>query len=454
MMEDKFHDECAVIGVVGVPEASKLCYLGLYAMQHRGQEGAGIVSFDGQEPLVHKAIGLVADGFSSDVLSRLRGKSAIGHARYATSGSKDSSNLQPLLARVSTDSYAIAHNGNLVNFRDVRKTLEEDGAIFAANADSEVILHLLARSTKPEFEERLVDALTAVTGAYSLVLMYSGRLFAVRDPHGVRPLSIGKVKSGYVAASETCAFDLIEAKFVRDVEPGEIVELTSEGIRSIACLPRAEHAACVFEKIYFLRPDSEIEGEAIYELRKRLGSVLANESNVKADVVVPVPDSGTPAAKGFADESGIRFEFGLMRNHYVGRTFIEPQQSIRDFGVKIKLNPVRSTIEGKRVVLVDDSLVRGTTSKKIVSMVRSAGAKEVHVRISSPPTIKPCHYGIDTPSEEELIASSRSNEEIRSYIGADSLEYLTLEGMYKAVRGKREKHCDACFSGLYKLGTP
>ncbi len=455
-MEDKFHDECAVVGVIGEPEAAKYCYLGLYSMQHRGQEGAGIVSTDGKTMCTHRDMGLVADVFNEEILSGLHGDAAIGHTRYATHGSKNLQNLQPFVANFSSNSFAIAHNGNLINAAEIREDLEKTGSIFSTTSDTEVFLHLIAHQTKENsITEKLSAALQTVKGAYSLVVLGYQRLIAVRDPAGVRPLSLGKIGDSYVVASETCAFDLLGADYVRDVEPGEIVEITRDGkLKSIKPFKKHEKTFCVFEYIYFSRPDSNVEGRNVYSTRRRLGAELAKEHPIDADLVIPVPDSGVPAALGYAQESKIPFEFGLIRNHYVGRTFIEPQQSIRDFGVKIKLNANSGVLEGKKVIVVDDSVVRGTTCRKIVKMLKQAGAKEVHFRISSPPTTGPCHYGIDTPSKEELIASSKSVEEIKKYFDADSLGYLSAEGLYKAVNGKQSNFCDACFTGNYRLGEP
>ena len=459
---DSFHDECAVVGIIGVPEAAKFAYLALYALQHRGQEGAGIVSADAKEVYVYRDMGLVAEVFTPEVLEGLLGSLAVGHTRYATFGSKDRQNLQPFLANAGDDFLVVAHNGNLINAVELRAELEAQGALFASTSDTEVILHLAARENRAlGWSDRLAKALERVQGAYSLVIATKGRMFAVRGPNAVRPLSLGKIGSGYIAASETCAFDLVGAEFVRDIEPGEILEITEAGeLKSnlsmqVAAKSRGENPAfCVFEYIYFSRPDSNIDGVNVYQARKSFGEELAKDHPVVADIVIPVPDSGVPAAIGYAAASGLPCEFGLIRNHYIGRTFIEPQQSIRDFGVKVKLNANASVLRGKRVVVVDDSVVRGTTCKKIVKMLRSAGALEVHFRISSPPTKGPCYYGIDTPSYGELIASKYSVEEIRQFIGADSLGYLSSEGMYRALDRNPRGFCDACFTGNYRLGTP
>ena len=454
-MFDKFHDECAVIGVINNPEAAKFCYLGLYAMQHRGQEGAGIVSTDGTGMYAYRDMGLVADVFDNDILDKLEGPAAIGHARYATFGGKDFQNLQPFVANFSDNALALGHNGNLINANEVRRELESVGAIFSSTSDTEVMLHLIARAKESSFVGKVAGALKQVRGAYSLAIMTYDRMLAVRDPAGVRPLSLGKIGDGYIIASETCAFDLVGATFVRDIEPGEILEITIDGkMTSNYDLRDGNTAFCVFEYIYFARPDSDIGGRNVYLARKNLGRELAREHPVDADLVIPVPDSGVPAALGFAQEAGLPMEFGLIRNHYVGRTFIEPSQSIRDFGVKVKLNPNDNLIAGKRLIVVDDSIVRGTTCRKLVKMFRDSGAKEIHFRISSPPTTGPCYYGIDTPSKEELIGSSNTIEQIRAYIGADTLGYLSIEGMYRALESPRANYCDACFSGEYRLGCP
>ena len=450
---DRFHDACGVVGIWGSGEAANLAYLGLYALQHRGQESAGIVASDGKSLHLEKAMGLVADVFTETRLRRLKGSMAIGHVRYSTTGSSQLKNAQPILATYRHGTVALAHNGNLVNAHQLKAELEAEGSIFSSSSDSEVIVHLLARSQSDDLVEAAAEALGRVAGAYSLVVMNERELLGIRDPRGLRPLSLGRLGDAWVLASESCAFDLIEATFVRDVDPGEIVRIGPQGVRSYRPMPPARPAQCIFEYIYFERPDSLLFGQNVARVRRALGRRLAQEQPVEADLVIPVPDSGVPAALGFAEESKIPFDHGLIRNHYVGRTFIEPKQSIRHFGVKIKLNPVRELLEGKRVVVVDDSIVRGTTSRKIVSMVRSAGAREVHMRISSPPTISPCYYGIDTPTRKELIASSHSVEEIRRYIRADSLGYLSMPGLLKAV-GKDEGFCHACFSMQYPVAFP
>ena len=443
---DKFHEECAVVGLIGTPQAANYSYLSLYSMQHRGQEGAGIVSTDGSKMFSYRDMGLVADIFDEATLAMLPGSAAVGHTRYATCGSSDFQNLQPLVANFGDHSYAIAHNGNLVNTVELRSALARDGAIFSTTSDTEVIRPII---------ERVAAALRQVKGAYSLVVLTLDGLVAVRDPAGVRPLSVGRTETGHVVASETCAFDLIGAKFVRDIEPGEILHISPTGaMTSDKSLQTGRHAFCVFEYVYFSRPDSTFGGRNVYIVRKQLGVELAKEHPAEADLVIPVPDSGVPAAVGYAQQCKLPLDLGLIRNHYVGRTFIEPQQSIRDFGVKIKLNPNKDLLSGKRIVVVDDSIVRGTTSKKIVKMLRNAGAKEIHFRISSPPTQGPCHYGIDTPSRDELIASTHSLEQTREFIEADTLGYLSVEGMYRAVNSPREGFCDACFTLNYPLGEP
>jgi amidophosphoribosyltransferase len=453
---DKFHEECAVVGLINVPEASNFCYLGLYALQHRGQEGAGIVTSDGTTMYAHKNMGLVADVFSAETLSTLSGSSAVGHTRYATFGSKDWANLQPFVANFAHNSFAVAHNGNLINATELRQELEESGSIFTSSSDTEVVLHRIAKVPRQNtLLERVAEALKPVKGAYSLAVLSHKSLIAVRDPYGIRPLSLAKLGDGYMVASETCAFDLVGAEFIRDIEPGEILHISKEGkLTSDYSLRGQEKAFCVFEYVYFARPDSSIQGKNVYNVRKNLGKELAREHGIEADLVIPVPDSGVPAAIGYAQEAGLPMEMGLIRNHYVGRTFIEPKQSIRDFGVKVKLNANPDVLAGKRIIVVDDSVVRGTTSRKLVAMLRAAGAKEIHFRISSPPTINSCYYGIDTPSQEELIAATHSHDEVRDYIGADTLAYLSIDGMYKAVGAARELHCDACFSSEYKLGVP
>ena len=452
---DKMHEECGIFGIYGHPEAGNLTYLGLYALQHRGQEASGIVTHDGKAYYLEKGTGLVADIFSEDRLKRLKGSAAIGHNRYSTTGESNLENVQPLMVNYALGTLSMVHNGNLINATFLRDELEAYGAIFQSSMDSEVIIHLIAHSKQERLLQRIVDALERVRGAFSLLFLSEEGLIGVRDPYGVRPLSLGKLKEGYVLASETCAFDLIEAEFVRDIEPGEIIQINKNGVFSYKPFVKTPTAQCVFEYVYFSRPDSHVFSKNVYSIRKRLGRELAAQGKVNADIVIPVPDSGVAAALGFSEASQIPYDTGLIRNHYVGRTFIEPQQSIRHFGVKIKLNAVREILEGKRVVVVDDSIVRGTTSRKIVKMIRAAGAKEIHVRISSPPILSPCFYGIDTPTRQELVASTHDVDEIRKYITADSLEYLSMEGMFRAVynseSGENKHFCTACFSGNYPI---
>ncbi len=450
---DRFHDECGVFGTYGHDAAAHLTYLGLYALQHRGQESCGIVASDGHEHRAHRAMGLVADTFDETRISKLKGRHAIGHVRYSTAGESNLRNAQPICVTTDGGPVAIAHNGNLINAPAIRRELEGRGAIFGSTSDSEVILHLLARSREASLEDRLVDALSRVKGAFSLILMTDDALIAARDPNGFRPLSLGRLGSAWVVASETCALDLIGAEFERDLDPGEVVVIRRGRLRSLRPFARAprEHF-CIFEFIYFARPDSNLLRSNVYAYRKELGRVLAREHPVAADMVVPVLDSGIPAALGYAEESGIPYETALVRNQYVKRTFIEPIQSIRDFRVKIKHNPMRGFIEGKRVILVDDSIVRGTTLRKIVAMIRDAGAREVHLRISAPPTVGPCHYGIDTPTREELIASNHSPDEICEMMEADGLGYLSVEGLRGAAASEIKRgFCDACFSDEYPL---
>lgn len=449
------HEECGVFGIYGHPEAANLTYLGLYALQHRGQEGAGICSSDGRQLFLEKSMGLVADVFSEKRLRRLPGYIAIGHNRYSTAGTSVLKNVQPIVAKFSLGTLAIAHNGNLVSAADLRASLEEEGAIFQSSSDSEVIVHLIAHSKASDIYERVAHAISQISGSFSLLILREKELIAVRDPYGVRPLSFGMKDGAYVIASETCAFDLIGATYIRDVEPGEILIINEQGIESLRIFNSQRKAFCIFEFIYFSRPDSNIFGGInVNEMRKEFGRQLARESSTEADLVIPVPDSGVPAAIGFAEESKIPFDFGLIRNHYIGRTFIEPKHSIRHFGVKIKLNPVRKLLEGKRLIVIDDSIVRGTTSKKIVKMLREGGgAKEVHLKISSPPTIGPCFYGIDTPTRRELIASTHLLDEIRKYVTADSLSYLSLGGLKNIVPSPHD-YCTACFDCNYPISFP
>lgn len=446
---------CGIAGIYNHPEASNLAYLCLYSQQHRGQESAGIVTSDADRFHQHKGMGLVADVFNASILKKLSGVSAIGHVRYSTSGGSSIENAQPFVVNAHDEWLAVSHNGNLTNAAKLRRALENEGSIFQSTMDSEVIMHLIAKSRSVNFVDRIADALSRVEGAYSLLFLCDGKMVAARDPFGFRPLVIGKIGKSFVVVSETCALNLIDADFLREVEPGEIVVFENEEMKSFKnVIPSVgnKRSHCIFEYVYFARPDSNVFGRDVYPIRKGFGRVLAKEHPVDADVVVPVPDSGVPAAIGFSQESGIPFEMGLIRNHYVGRTFIEPSNEIRHFGVKIKLNPAREVFEGKRVVVIDDSIVRGTTSMKIVKMLRKAGAKEVHLRISSPPTSWPCYYGIDTPTREELIASHKSVEKICKFVTADSLAYLSHEGLFWfEKKGEKEWFCDACFSGEYPV---
>ena len=452
---DKFKEECAVMAVYGLPEAANLTYLGLYALQHRGQEAAGIVSADGVRHFVKVGLGLVAEVFSDNrTIEALEGTMAIGHNRYSTHGASTIENAQPIAVRYADGPLALAHNGNLINADAVRSELEREGSIFRSTMDSEVVIHLIAKSRKQRLQDKVVEALSRLEGAYSLAIMSASELIVARDPHGFRPLAIGRLGGGYVFASETCAFDLIDAEFVREVEPGEVIVVNNEGLESIKPFAPQPKKHCIFEYIYFSRPDSTIFGDSVHAVRKRFGRQLARELPVEADYVIPVPDSGVVAALGYAEQSGIPFEKAIIRNHYIGRTFIEPTQSIRHFGVKIKLNPIKEIIRGKRVVLVDDSIVRGTTSKKLIKMVKDAGAREVHFRISSPPTTHSCFYGIDTPARSELIASTWSVKQIADYLKVDSLAYLSIDGMLDAVSNRRGDFCRACFDGDYPVTTP
>ena len=426
-----------------------MAYLGLYALQHRGQESAGIASTDGVDIHVHKSLGHVQEIFTPDVVAQLPGDAAIGHTRYSTAGDTSLMNAQPVVIDCNKGKLALGHNGNLTNAIEVRRRLEHRGSIFQSTSDTEVIVHLIARSSARNLSGAIADALNQVEGAYSLLLLTRDEIYAIRDPRGFRPLCLGRLNGAWVAASETCAFDLIDAEYVREVEPGEMVRISRSGIESIRFAPEKPHQYCIFEHVYFSRPDSVVFGRPVNESRERLGRLLAQEHPAVADLVTPVPDSGVPAAIGYAAESGIPFRMGLIRNHYIGRTFIEPEQAIRDFGVKLKLNPVRRMLEGKRVVLVDDSIVRGTTSRKIVRLMREAGAAEVHVRISCPPTISPCYYGVDTPRREELIGANNSVEQIRQFLGADSLGYLSLKSMRAAVEDTEGKFCTSCYTGSY-----
>ncbi len=453
-MLDKLHEECGVVGVYGHPEAANLVYLGLYALQHRGQESAGIVASTHSKMRLEVGMGLVADVFDPIRILKLPGPLAIGHNRYSTAGKSELVNAQPCMINYSAGSLALAHNGNLVNAHAIRKGLGSKGAIFQSTNDSEVIVHLMAQSKAETFVDQAAEALRQVSGAYSLVLMTKTELVAARDPHGFRPLCLGKLDGAYIVASETCVMDLIEAEFIREIEPGELILINDQGIQSFFPFNKAETKHCVFEHIYFARPDSFIFGEHVYTARKNMGRAMAQESPADVDIVVPVPDSGVVSAMGFAEESGIPFEMGLIRNHYVGRTFIEPQSQIRHFGVKLKLNAVKKIIAGKRVAIIDDSIVRGTTARKIVKMLRDAGAKEIHLRISAPPILHSCFYGIDTPTKEELIAHTHNLEETRQYLAADSLAYLSLEKMMEVLENGKKKFCSACFDGNYPVPIP
>ena len=454
-MFDKLHEECGVFGIYGNPEAANLTYLGLYALQHRGQESAGIAVSDGERMRLSRSMGHIADAFDQRTLEALPGHIAIGHTRYSTAGGSTVQNVQPILIDCAHGEIAIAHNGNLVNARELKDELVHNGSIFQTSSDTEVVLHLYARSRATSVEDALVESITQIRGAYSFVLLTKNRLIAARDPNGFRPLALGKLGDGWIVCSETCAMDLIGATYVRDVEPGEVVIITEAGLRSMKPFPPSPLAQCVFEHVYFARPDSYVFGKSVNEVRTELGRILAREAPADADVVVPVPDSGVCAAIGYAAEAKLPLQMGLIRNHYVGRTFIQPQQSIRHFSVKVKLNPVRSILDGRRVVLLDDSIVRGTTSRKIVKMVKAAGAREVHLRISCPPTLSPCYYGVDTPSRSELIASSHSIDEIRKYVEADSLAYLSIEGLRAAVGDQQQtSYCTSCYTGVYPIAFP
>src|SRR5438874_2166186 len=446
---DKLHEECGVFGIYGHAEAARLTYLGLYALQHRGQESCGITSSNGSELRLERAMGHVAEAFDQSTLDRLPGASAIGHVRYSTAGDVSIREAQPFVVTCQHGQIAVCHNGNLPFAREERKRLEREGAIFSSTSDTEVILHGVARSHAANVSEAIPEVLRETEGAFSMLFLTPKELIAIRDPRGFRPLALGRLGDAWVVASETCAFDLIDAKYIRDIEPGEMVVINEEGLRSSHPLAPQRHAMCIFEHVYFSRPDSMIFGQSVNHSRHKMGRRLAIEQPADADIVVPVPDSGVPAAIGYSAESGLPFRFGLVRNHYVGRTFIEPKHSIRSFGVRIKLNPVRHLIEKKRIALIDDSIVRGTTSKKIVQMVREAGAKEIHVRISCPPTISPCYYGVDTPNKSDLIAAQMSVEEICKFIEADSLGYLSLEGMIDAIGISPDSSCVACWNERY-----
>jgi amidophosphoribosyltransferase len=451
---DELKEECGIFGIFGHPGAASLTSLGLYALQHRGQEAAGIAVGDGTKMRVVRGMGQVADAFKEETINALGGHLAIGHTRYSTAGDSTIENAQPFLIDCAHGQIAVGHNGNFVNARELRDELVRAGSIFQTTSDTEVVLHLYARSKAPSVEEALVESISQVSGAFSMVMLTKNRLIAARDPHGFRPLALGRLGDAWIVSSETCALDLIGATYEREVEPGELIIISDGGLRSIKPYPPAPLAHCVFEHVYFARPDSYVFGQSVNEVRTSFGRNLAAESSIAADVVVPIPDSGVCAAIGFSEASGVPLRFGLIRNHYVGRTFIQPQQSIRDFGVKVKLNPVRSILEGRRVVLVDDSIVRGTTSRKIVRLVRAAGAREVHVRISCPPTISPCFYGVDTPSRKDLIGATHTISEIREFLEADSLAYLSLQGLRDAVGPTRNNYCTSCYTGVYPVSFP
>ena len=454
---DKLHEECGVFGIYGTSDAAAHTALGLHALQHRGQEAAGIVTISGNDFHHHHDLGHVGDIFNhSDVMSKLSGNIAIGHVRYSTAGSKKAKSCQPIYAELDFGGIALAHNGNLTNATKLKNSLINSGSIFNSVMDTEVILHLIAKSELVGIADKIIDALSKVEGAYSIAAIADQTLFAVRDPNGIRPLCLGKLNDSYVVASESCALDIIGAKYIREIEAGELLVINQDGLNSFHPFPKKDSKFCIFEHIYFARPDSYINNQFVYESRKNIGKILANESRVDADVIVPVPDSGVPAAMGYASETNIPFEYGIIRNHYVGRTFIEPTDSVRNLGVKLKHNANPAVIKGKKVILVDDSIVRGTTSKKIVDMVKAAGATEVHLRISSPPTTHSCYYGVDTPDRKQLIAANHSLDEMAKLIGVDSLAYISLDGLYQAIgetkrNNDNPQYCDACFSGKYPV---
>ena len=445
---------CGIFGVHGHKDASFLTYLGLYALQHRGEESAGIITYDGKKIRQHQDMGLVNDIFDKKVLKSLRGNVALGHVRYSTTGSSTINNVQPFLAKHRGGHIAIAHNGNLTNAAILRKDMEDSGSIFQTTMDSEIIIHLLAKLRNKEYTESIPEVLSQLEGAFSLITLVDNMLVGARDSYGIRPLCIGKLDGSYVLSSETCALDLIRAKYIRDVEPGEMVFVSKNGIKSIKLKKKTPCAHCIFEFIYFSRPDSDVYTKNVYLTRKRLGVQLAKEAPAKADFIMSIPDSGNYAAVGYAEESGLPFEIGMIRNHYVGRTFIQPSQNVRDFRVRVKLNPIKNVLKGKRILIVEDSIVRGTTTKSRVKTLRDAGAKEIHMRISCPPIISPCYYGIDFPTKRELIASSRSVKQIRDFVGLDSLEYLSLDGMLKAMLLPKNRFCTGCFAGKYPTETP
>lgn len=449
---DRPREECGVCGIFGHPDAAKLTYFGLYALQHRGQESAGIVASDGKQISQHKAMGLVSEVFDEETIKKLHGHLAVGHVRYSTTGASMLLNAQPFTVTHRGGTLAVAHNGNLVNTRKLRDELENKGSIFQTTMDSEVVVHLLARAAAGDLEKALRESFLQLKGAYSLLLMTEDQLVAVRDPGGFRPLCLGKLNNGaYIVASETCALDLVEAEYLRDVAPGEILIINKDGLRSVFPWPPQQHSFCIFEHVYFARPDSDIFGINVYQSRKKMGKILARECRVAADLVMPFPDSGNYAAIGYSQESGIPLEMGVIRNHYVGRTFIQPTQSMRDFGVRVKLNPVRSFLEGKRVIIIEDSIIRGTTGRWRIKSLRKIGVKEVHMMISCPPTRNPCYYGIDFSSRGELIAASKSVEEIRQFLDLDTLYYLSLEGMIAATGLEASSFCKACFDGIYPI---
>lgn len=455
MLDEMVHDNCGVFGIFGNRRAADLTYLGLYALQHRGQESAGIVTSNDGLFRLHKGMGQVSDVFAEKQnIAKLSGRIAVGHTRYSTTGASSLLNIQPFIITNRRASLAVAHNGNLTNALELKTRLDSKGSIFQTTSDTEIILHLVATSAKKTRFERICDALQKLKGAYSLLFLTEDSIIAARDRHGFRPLALGKLRNSYMVASETCALDIVGARYIRDIEPGEVLEISSAGLKSTRLASNGKHAFCIFEYIYFSRPDSRIFGENVDKVRRRLGRMLAREHPVEADIVIGIPDSANTATLGFAEESGIRFEIGLIRNHYVGRTFIDPQQSVRDLDVKLKFNPVKGVLRGRRVVVVDDSIVRGTTSMKLVKMIRDAGAKEVHFRVSSPPIITPCFFGIDMPTRKELIASSMTVRQIEKYLGVDSLRYLSLEGMLSMPSLPDTTFCHGCFSGKYPIKVP
>lgn len=455
MLDNMMHDKCGVFGIFNNPKAADLTYFGLYSLQHRGQESAGIASSDKGKINLHKGMGEVSEVFSSqEIISKLKGKIAVGHTRYSTTGASSLINIQPFIITNRDRSLVVGHNGNLTNSYQLRKKLDARGSIFQTTSDTEIILHLVALSKKKTQIDRICDALNSCEGAFSLVFLTENSIIAARDPRAFRPLCLGKLGRSYIVASETCAFDIIGAKYVREIEPGEVLEINKDGLKSYFPMKKAKSAFCIFEYIYFSRPDSKVFGENVDKIRRRLGRQLAREHPVEADIVIGIPDSANTATLGYSEESGIKFELGLIRNHYIGRTFIDPHQKIRDLDVKVKFNPVKGVLNGKRVIVVDDSIVRGTTCKKLVKLIREAGAKEIHFRVSSPPIISPCFFGIDMPTRKELIGANMSVAEIEKYIGVDSLRYLSLEGMLSMSSLADTNFCDSCFSGKYPMKTP